>query len=256
MRQSQRIESQEALFFTVKALSRPGTVNVRIINIKQAFKDNFDVSLKVGQVMDLSTQLAFRVARPQGYPQVEVVHVTINQESDRLTRIVEDLVQMSQFEAGLIGMERAPSILSAVVAQLKAQLKTAAGNHELKIDIPRNLPTVDIDEMRIGQVITNLVSNAVSYSDNGTHIVLKAQKVDNEIVVSVTDQGIGIPVEHIDKVFERFYRMESGVARRRGGTSLELSICKVIVEAHGGNIWVESKPSGGSKFSFSLPIAE
>ena len=86
MRQSQGIEPQEALVFTLKALSRPGTAKVRISDIKQALKDNFDVSLKVGQVMDLCTQLAFRVVRPQGYPQVEVVRER-----------VEDLV--AQFES-------------------------------------------------------------------------------------------------------------------------------------------------------------
>jgi len=122
--------------------------------------------------------------------------------------------------------------------------------------VSSTLPPIYVDEIRIGQVVTNLISNATAYSEQGTKIVLEAHRSDQEIVVSVTDQGIGIPSEYIDKVFDRFYRLESGIARKIGGTGLGLSICKGIVEQHDGRIWVQSTPDGGSKFSFSLPIAE
>ena len=105
-------------------------------------------------------------------------------------------------------------------------------------------------------VITNLVSNATSYSDEGSKISLEAMQTKNNVVVSITDEGIGIPEEHQDKVFDRFYRLESGVSRRRGGSGLGLAICKGIVEEHGGKISVESNLGRGSKFSFNLPEAK
>jgi len=181
---------------------------------------------------------------------------TINRESDTLTHIVEDLVHMSQLEAGIMKMEKMPSLLSAVIIKLRDQLRILAAKHDLEINVPRNLPLLSIDEIRIGEVITNLVENAASYSEEGTCIILEAQATEDEIIISITDEGIGIPAQHIDKIFDRFYRLEAGVARRRGGTGLGLSICKVIVEEHGGRIWAESEVGKGTKFSFSLPIAE
>ncbi|MCP4608614.1 MAG: PAS domain S-box protein [Planctomycetes bacterium] len=181
---------------------------------------------------------------------------TINRESDILTHIVEDLVEMSQLEAGIMKMEKMPSILSAVTIKLREQLRILAVKHELEINIPRNLPLINIDEIRIGEVITNLVENAASYSENGTRIVLEAQATEDEIIVSITDDGIGIPAQYINKIFDRFYRLEAGVAHRRGGTGLGLSICKAIVEEHGGRIWAESEMGKGTKFSFSLLIDE
>lgn len=179
---------------------------------------------------------------------------TIDRETDTLTHIVDDLMEMSQLEAGIMKMEKKPSKISSIVRQLSEQLKTTTLKHVFESNVPSDLPSIYADEIRIGEVIVNLVANAASYSEKGTRILLDAQQVDGHIVVNVTDQGIGIIPEHIDKVFDRFYRLESGIARRRGGTGLGLSICKGIVEAHDGNIWVASSPSGGSKFSFSLPI--
>ena len=180
----------------------------------------------------------------------------IDRASDRLTRIVNDLVDMSQLEIGAMRLDRRRSTVSVIVKQLSDQLAAITGDHHLVVDVPPDLPPVYVDEVRLGQVIINLVSNAAAYSPEGTVIRLFAQHRDSEVWVSVSDQGIGIPPEHQTKVFDRFYRLESGVARRRGGTGLGLAICKGIVEAHGGLIWVESAPGKGSKFSFSLPAVE
>ncbi|MBT4512814.1 MAG: PAS domain S-box protein [Chloroflexi bacterium] len=181
---------------------------------------------------------------------------TINLESDRLTHIVEDLMDMSQLEAGIMKMEKKQGKISTIVNQLRGQLKTLTKDHRFKATVPKSLPAIYIDEIRIGEVITNLVENAAAYSEKGTRIQLDAERLAKNIVVHVVDQGIGIQDEHIDKIFDRFYRLESGVARRRGGTGLGLSICKGIVEAHDGMIWVESNDDKGSRFSFSLPILE
>lgn len=181
---------------------------------------------------------------------------TIRREADVLSHIVNDLMDMSQLEAGIMALESKRSRISTVIRQLSDQLKTTAGRHRFEVNVPAGVPPVLMDEVRIGQVLTNLVGNAASYSEEGTRIVLDAAVVDGHVVVSVSDQGVGIPREHHRSVFDRFYRLESGVARRRGGTGLGLAICKGIIEQHGGEIWVESEPGKGSRFSFSLPVAD
>jgi len=128
--------------------------------------------------------------------------------------------------------------------------------HTLRVDIPDDLPAVFVDEMRIGQVLTNLVENAIKYSAGSTEIVLQARLNGGDIVVSVSDQGEGIPAQLLGKVFDRFYQAESIVTGRKGGTGLGLPICQGIVQAHGGRIWVESQRGQGSVFHFSLPIGE
>lgn len=180
----------------------------------------------------------------------------ITKEADILNHLVNDLLDMSQLESGTVRLSRMRCRVSAIIHQLDGQLQGLVRNHRLEIHVPPRLPLVNVDEVRIGQVITNLVENAAAYSEPGTLITLQANKSNGDVVVSVSDQGIGIPTDHLQKVFERFYRLESGIARRRGGTGLGLSICKRLVEAHGGKIWAESTLGHGSKFSFTLPIVE
>lgn len=180
----------------------------------------------------------------------------IDESSDRLTHIVGDLLDMSQLEAGIMKLDKTKTTLSVMVKQLSGQLNELTHKHQYEVNVLSTLPPIYVDEIRIGQVITNLISNAAAYSEHGTKIILEAHRSGYEIIVSITDQGIGIPSEYIDKVFDRFYRLESGIARRMGGTGLGLSICKGIVEQHGGKIWAESIPEGGSKFRFSLPNAD
>lgn len=180
----------------------------------------------------------------------------IDKEATILARIVGDLMEMSQIEAGVMRMEKMPINIGAIISQLRDQLGHLVNNHQFEMKVPRDLPLIYADEVRIGEVITNLVANAAAYSDPGTRIVLEARLSGSEVIVSVSDEGIGIPPEHQSKVFDRFYRLESGVARRRGGTGLGLSISKRIVEQHDGRIWLESKVGQGSTFSFSIPVAE
>ncbi|NQT73381.1 MAG: PAS domain S-box protein [Chloroflexi bacterium] len=181
---------------------------------------------------------------------------TINQETDALTHVIENLEEMSRLEAGIITMNKAPIRISVLIGRLATKLRNKARERQFEINISPDLPTVYADGTRIEKVLTNLVINAVSFSEKETLVTLEAELVDEEIIVSITDQGVGIPSEHLDKIFDRFHRVESGMAHRRGGTGLGLSICKWIVEAHGGRLWVDSKVGKGSTFSFSLPILE
>jgi len=178
----------------------------------------------------------------------------IDRQSDVLTRIVGDLIETSQLQAGIMKMEKGECFIPKLLDRLASQLHALTGKHRFEARVPIDLPPVHADEMRIGEIITNLVSNAAAYSDEGTRITLEAEAVDGHITLSVSDEGIGIPPEYIEKVFDQFFRLESGVARRKGGTGLGLSICKGIVKAHSGEIWVESEPGKGSVFRFKLPV--
>jgi len=179
---------------------------------------------------------------------------SIDKDADTLTRLVDDLLMMSRLEADALEVKKRPHSLAEVVNLVKDRLDNLTARHHLSINIPDKLPLVAIDEGRIGEVLTNLVENAVKYSEENTNIVIEASPNGKEVIVSVADEGIGISPELHKKIFERFFQGDGTKNKRRRGTGLGLSICHGIVEAHGGRTWVESEPAKGAKFSFSLPI--
>ncbi|MFC1914548.1 ATP-binding protein, partial [Chloroflexota bacterium] len=178
---------------------------------------------------------------------------SIDNDADRLTRLVEDLLMMSRLEAGALEIRKERHSLAQMVDSVRDRLKNLTAKHELLIDIPGELPPVVVDEGRIGEVLTNLVENAVNYSPEGTQIKVTAFPNSGDVVVSVADEGIGIPPELQQKIFGRFYQVKNYKKRNRNGTGLGLAICRGIVEAQGGRIWVESEPEKGARFNFSLP---
>jgi len=178
---------------------------------------------------------------------------TIDMEADKLNRLIEDLLVMSRLDAGALEVTKETRGLSEVVASIRDNLCNLTAKHRFQIIIPDDLPPVAVDA-RMGEVFTNLVENAVRYSPEGTQIMLEAGLNGKGFIVSVSDEGIGIPEDLQGKVFERFYQVADPVVGHTPGTGLGLSICRGIVEAHQGKIWVESEPGKGSKFSFSLPI--
>lgn len=185
--------------------------------------------------------------------QKDFLHM-IDQEADRLMRIVSDILDMSKIEAGAMKLDLMPTTLAQIILQLRSRFDRLPGGHRVDLALPPTLPLVLADEVRIGQVITNLIENAASYSPDGAPIAVETCMAGDEIIVSVRDHGPGIRPEHLEKVFDRFYRLEENVKRRKSGIGLGLAICKGIVEAHGGRIWVESEVGKGSRFSFTLPI--
>lgn len=180
---------------------------------------------------------------------------SIVRESDRLNRIINDLLEMSQIESGTLRMDMSHVALAEVFDHMSSQLADMTKAHRFDVRLPDDLPAISADEMRMEEVIGNLVSNAAAYSDPGTAITVDVSLQDGEAVVCVSDEGVGVPAEHFEKVFDRFFRLEGGIIRRKDGTGLGLSICKGIVEAHGGSIWVESEVGKGSTFCFSIPVA-
>ena len=153
-------------------------------------------------------------------------------------------------------MERQPISLATLVRRAVQRVGSKSPEHRLLLRLPAKLPTVDADPRRIEQVLHNLLDNAVKYSPEGGTVTVSAAVQLGSMVVSVADQGIGIPLDEQSRVFERFYRATAAPSVSRRGVGLGLYICQGIVEAHGGSIWLESSPGSGTTVRFSLPVGE
>ncbi len=175
---------------------------------------------------------------------------TIQEESDRLRDLLDGLLDLSRLEAGVMTIEREPVNLSHLVDRTMASFPPSI--HERRVSVPDDLFILG-DRRRVGQVLHNLVENAMKYSPQGGTVAIAARRTDDAVLITVSDQGAGIPRHQWNKIFEPYHRAET--TGQISGTGLGLAICKGIVETHGGRIWVESAPEVGSTFSFTLPIA-
>jgi signal transduction histidine kinase len=179
----------------------------------------------------------------------------IDEESDRLTELIGNLLDMSRIEAGTLRVEPEPTDLGPIIQETASEFQMLTHDHRIEILLAPTLPLVMADPRRARQILRNLVENAIKYSPQGGSITIAASADANSVQTSVTDQGIGIDPSHLDSVFDRFYQVDSASTRRVGGSGLGLSICKAIVEAHHGAIWVESQWGRGSTFYFTFPLA-
>jgi signal transduction histidine kinase len=176
----------------------------------------------------------------------------ISDESDRLALLVNDLLDMSRIEAGTLQLHKIEASLADIVARAIDEVKDAH-TRPLAINVPAELPRLEIDPRRVQAVVRNLLENAVKYSPAGSPIEIQAEAWNGSILVRVRDCGSGISPENRDRVFERFYRADDGYTRAGGGAGLGLAICKGFIEAHGGWIWLEDTDRGAS-FAFTLPL--
>jgi PAS domain S-box-containing protein len=177
----------------------------------------------------------------------------IDQEADRLNELIANLLAMSRLEAGVLRMDLGRVELAPLIAEVLAGMELRAQGLTLAADVPGDLPAVWADDRRVRQVLHNLIDNALKYSGSG-EVTVRARHEGDVVHVSVSDQGIGIAPDQLGRIFERFYQVAGAAARRAGGVGLGLSICKGIIEAHGGRIWAESTPGRGSTFHFTLPL--
>jgi signal transduction histidine kinase len=174
-------------------------------------------------------------------------------ETDRLSALVTDLLDLSRLQAGTFRVHLEACALAPLAARAAARARPAPGRR-LRLDLPPDLPLVNADSPRVEAVLRNLIENAVKYSPPEGTIALSARVENGHVVVRVADEGPGIPAGLHTKVFDRFYRIEGGLARQTGGAGLGLAICKGFVEAHGGRIWVDASQTG-AVFAFTLPTA-
>jgi signal transduction histidine kinase len=182
----------------------------------------------------------------------------IYKEADRLQRLVTDLQELSRVEAGAYELHLKPMEISQMVEMIVVRLGRQFEEKGviLKTNLLDDIPRVQVDEDRIGQVMLNLVGNALQYTPDGGEVLISTVRMGSEVQVSVSDNGIGIPIEHQAHIFTRFYRVDKSRSRVGGGSGMGLTIAKHLVEAHGGRIWVQSQGQGkGSTFIFTLPVA-
>ncbi|MBQ2819935.1 MAG: HAMP domain-containing protein [Clostridia bacterium] len=179
-------------------------------------------------------------------------------ESDRMSRIVKDLLTLSRLDSSHMemNMERMDIVGCARAAMQSMRLEAENQQITLSSDLPERLPEILGDKTRLEQVILNLVSNAVKYNRAGGSVTVSGGIIDKKVFIRVEDTGLGIPEEDIGRLFERFYRVDKARSRQRGGTGLGLAISKEIAEHHGGTITAESVYGTGSTFTLLLPIAE
>lgn len=179
----------------------------------------------------------------------------IETEVDSLTQMVQELLELSRIESGKVPLRLLPTDVADLVLIPAERLRPQAERAGLSIsvDLPADLPPVMADLERAQQVVTNLVHNAIKFTQPGGQVAIRAEPVGREVLVSVRDTGVGIPAEDLPRIFERFYKADR--ARSGGGTGLGLSIAQHTIQAHGGRIWAESVEGEGSTFYFSLPLA-
>jgi signal transduction histidine kinase len=180
---------------------------------------------------------------------------SLYEETSLLSRLVADLQDLSLAEAGQLRLARRPVSLEEVTSQAAQMIQPhlARKNLALHVHIPPDLPCVEADQERIAQVLRNLLSNAIIHTPSEGEISITATTIESLVKICVQDTGVGIAPEHLPYLFERFYRADSSRARATGGTGLGLAIVKQMVQAHGGQIVVESLPGKGACFTFTLP---
>jgi signal transduction histidine kinase len=176
----------------------------------------------------------------------------IEEEADRLTELIENLLDASRLQAGGISLNLTDVVFERFADRLAEKFRTQTDIHNIRVDFPAEFPVVVADEDRLGQVLSNLLSNAIKYSPAGGEIVINGQVRPEQIIICVQDQGPGIAPGDIPHIFDRFYRADSA-SRTTKGAGLGLYLTRAIVEAHNGRIWVDPRPEGGARICFSLP---
>lgn len=181
----------------------------------------------------------------------------VNDECDRMARIVRDLLQLSNLDYKQMKWKNVKTSVKNIIDSAYTKIKISAEEkgQTIKIHIPEDVHDVFVDKDGFEQVLLNIMSNAIKYTPDNGEIYVSARNEQDKIIISVKDDGIGIPTEDMNRIFERFYRVDKARSRDLGGTGLGLSIARQIVEAHGGQIWLESEMNMGTEVFIMIPSA-
>jgi two-component system, OmpR family, sensor histidine kinase KdpD len=180
----------------------------------------------------------------------QLLHQLIEIESDRLTRLVTNLLDMTRIEAGVLTLNRSVVSVKDLVAESIAAMGATLQEHTINVTVPESLPEVAIDRVLMGQVLVNLLDNAARHAPAHSVITVKGERRGSDVVLSVADQGPGVPAADRETIFDRFTQISTG-----GRAGLGLTIAKTFVEAHGEKVWYEVVSDGGARFVVSLPVA-
>jgi signal transduction histidine kinase/GAF domain-containing protein len=197
-----------------------------------------------GEVPDEETQINFLTI--------------VKEQTQHLTDMVDNLLDLSRLEAGLIDLKPETIQIGEIAQQTVAKLRSLAQNKQIsvKTHMADNIPSLTADRHWLEHVMTNLLGNAIKFTPEGGQVWILAERQTSDVVVQVIDSGIGIPKEAQKDLFSKFHQVDASMTRRASGTGLGLYIARQIIEAHGGRIWVKSEMGQGSAFSFSLPLPE
>ncbi len=229
----------------------------RLQRMRAEFIDNLSHELRTPlTTISLLAEMAARDAESAS-PRLRDRISKIEIETGHLTQMVNELLDLSRIESGTAQLLLDDVDLVRLARSTAERLRLFAERQGLRIelDVPDRVSPVRGDEDRIGQVLVNLLHNAVKFSPDGGRIVLGLREEGDEVTVWVRDPGIGVPRADLARIFERFYKVDRARVRGRGGTGLGLSIARHVVESHGGRIWAESEEGSGSTFKFTIPIA-
>lgn len=231
----------------------------RLQRIRTEFIDNLSHELRTPlTTVRLLTETVARDLEKVDVPRrIRDRIMKIDVETGHLVQMVNELLDLSRIEGGAPQLLRDEVELGGVIRTALERIRPFADRQRVTLAavLPEgDLPRVIGDEERLGQLLINLLHNAVKFSEDGTRVVVTAREESGEVLVMVSDQGAGIPRGDLDRVFERFYKVDKARVRGVGGTGLGLAIARHIVEAHGGRIWAESEEGRGSTFSFALPV--
>ena len=223
--------------------------------------------LREGFVATVSHELRTPLALVRGYAE-SILHLEldaaqeheyvdrIHRVTSRLGDLVDQILDITHLDADPLILERAPVALASLVARCRGDLALSGDDSRLVVELPADLPAVEVDSARIGRVLENLVGNSLKYAPPGSPVTIGARAADRSVVVTVDDEGVGVPEDERGLVLEPFHRAWNVRESKIPGTGLGLYICRRLVEAHGGRLWLGERPDGrpGTRVSFSLPL--
>ncbi|HKG55716.1 MAG TPA: ATP-binding protein [Candidatus Limnocylindrales bacterium] len=232
----------------------------RLQRIRAEFIDNLSHELRtpLTNVRLLTETLARDLERTEVPPRIRDGIARIDVESGHLVQMVNELLDLSKIEQGAVALHLDAVDLGELVTSSVERLRLFADRQGVRLvaDVASELPPVRGDEERLGQMLVNLIHNAVKFSTDGGDVTVRARAAADDVVVEVEDRGVGIPAADIDRVFERFYKVDKARVRGKGGTGLGLAIVRHVAETHGGRAWVDSVEGAGSTFRVAIPAAQ
>lgn len=239
------------IILILRATSR----EMKLAQAKSTFVSNVSHELKTPLALIRLFAETLELGRVKSPEKAQEYYGIINNESRRLTQLINNILDFSKIEAGRKEYEFSESDVGEVVVQVlrSYEYQIINAGFQLTTDIQRDLPPAMIDQDAISQAVLNLLNNAVKYSDKIKEIDVRVRSRDGHIAIEVIDKGIGIPRSEQDKVFEKFYRVSTGLVHNTRGTGLGLALVKHIVEAHRGKIMLDSTPGKGSRFTILIP---
>ncbi len=261
-------EPQQTLIVRARPIEREGGVWVtledvselrRLQRIRTEFIDNLSHELRtpLTTVRLLTETLTLELERTSVPQRIRDSILQIDVETAHLVQMVNELLELAQIEQGEVPLQLAEVDLGAVIGSSLDRLRPYAERQgiELRTELPADPADrrLTADEQRVGQLLSNLVHNAIKFSPAGGEVVVRLRLAVDELTVEVEDSGAGIPADELERIFERFYKVDRARSREGGGTGLGLSIARHIAERHGGRIWAESEEGHGARFHVALP---